>query len=208
MHYTPVPVKSENRIADACYSCMPHTLTDVSNQLANGVEIETVPVEAPKCFQSLPAIDWVKTKNSSGVETIQLTPESVNFWLKSKSTDASEHQQRELNITLDDFKIFNDLQNPLRNSRAFAKCTNGDKGNASQMVRYEECMDVSGKTVWYTNHRIPVNYLKLGIAFGFGHFEKSLESSIPIGNSSLASTTGVDSISTYMRQLPQPMGFI
>lgn len=130
----------ENRIADACYSCMPHTFTDVSNQVANGVEIEKVPVEAQKCFQSLPAIDWAKTKNSSGVETIQLTPESVKFWLKPKSTDASEHQQRELNTTLDDFKIFNDLQNPLRNSRAFAKCTNGDKGNASQMVRYEECM--------------------------------------------------------------------
>lgn len=201
MHYTPVPIKTENHIADACYSCMPHSFADVFNQLASGVEIEKVSVEARKCLQSLPNIDWMETKNRAGVETIQLTPGSVDFWLKPKPADAPERQQRELNVTTDDFKIFDDLHRPLRSKspKIFGRCTNDDQGDASQMVRYKKYKGNVGQTHWYTIHRIPIDCLKLGIAFGFGHSEESAESSV------LMNYCGNENIPTYRQPSFQRM---
>lgn len=45
-----VPTKTDNHIADPCYSCMPYKFSDVLNLLVNDVEIERVPFGAQEAL--------------------------------------------------------------------------------------------------------------------------------------------------------------
>lgn len=180
--YVPVPALTDNRIADACYNCMPHKFTDILNMLANGVEIEAVPIAAQEALKSLPAIDWIQIKNDAGVEThIKLATESVEFWLKSRPHNAPEHQPRELNITQNDFIVFNDMNSFLNgySEQILTKCSNTDQGNASQLVRFDPQTDkrrvANAIFQWYVMHDIPDDYKRLGSVFGFGDFRETVQ---------------------------------
>lgn len=213
MNFVPVPAITENHIADACYSCMPYTFADILNQLANGVEIEKVSIKARASLKSLPAIDWVIIKNDVGVEThIQLSPESVEFWLKPRPENAPDDQLRDLNCTHDDFRIFQDINNFIlircsdRTRKIVADFTKDNRGNASQLVRFGEYSDSNlGVNEWYTMYDVCSEYKKLGIAFGFGHFEEKVQASVAVGDLRTAHTTGQDYIFNFLRSLILPI---
>lgn len=189
MNYVPVPAITDNHIADACYSCMPYKFTDILQQLANGVEIEKVPVAAQESLKSLPAIEWMIIENDEGVEThIKLAPESVRFWLKSE-TD----QRIEVNCTSADLDIFDRMNLRLIQFpeilTSHYRMDNGE-GNASQLVRFVKNEEHSKEIHWYTMRGVPEEYEKIGILFGFGHFDEPIQPSIAIGDPSSAHTNG------------------
>lgn len=155
-------------------------------------------------MKSLPAIDWIKIKNEEGVEThIRLARESVEFWLKPKPYDAPEDQLRDLNLTDDDFRIFRNINHSVLYFDGILTGTKNDtKGNASQLVRFEK---YDNECRWYTMHDVRDDCKKLGILFGFGHFEESVQPSIAVGDFSTAHTNGYCYVREFIHALFHPI---